>query len=215
MRVCVQTSMFREGFPAALAARLREVIPQGARFAFVASEFEKQHEKTDKYFQRFFEMFTACGIEFADASAVDGRMTPAQAQKTAREADVVWLSGGDTPVQYAYFEKYGLTDVLRAHGGVIIGMSAGAINMAETAVCTLTCGHDKLYVYPALGVVPVSVEPHFDGGTVAQELLELSEARVLYGLCDEGAIVYENGNVTFFGDVFRLENGRAEQISFA
>ena len=63
--------------------------------------------------------------------------------------------------------------------------------------------------------MPVSVEPHFDGGTVAQELLELSKVRVLYGLCDEGAIVYENGNVTFFGDVFRLENGQAAQISFA
>jgi len=34
----------------------------------------------------------------------------------------------------------GLVPVLREHKGVIIGMSAGAINMAETAVCSVTCG---------------------------------------------------------------------------
>ena len=213
MRTCILTSMFQTSFPAALAAVLRERMPKAARFAFVASEFEMLHEKTDKYFHRFLEMFTACGITFAETYVVDGRMTPAETQAAVRNADVVWLSGGDTPVQYAYFEKYGLVDVLRAQDGVVIGMSAGTINMAKTAVCTKTCGHAVPQTYPALGLVPFSVEPHFDKETVADELLQISREREFFGLCDEAVIVFADGKTEFIGDVFRLADGAAACVS--
>ena len=215
MRTCILTSKFENVFPAALAEVLREHIPKAARFAFLASEFEKLHEKTDKYFHRFLEMFTSCGITFADACVVDGRMVPETMQKTVQDADVVWLSGGDTPVQYGYFKKYGLVDALRAQEGVVIGMSAGAINMAETALCTNTCGHAVAQTYPALGLVPFSVEPHFDKAAVAEELLEISRECVFFGLCDEAVIIYMGEKADFIGDVFRLADGCAEQVSAA
>ena len=215
MSTYILTSMFQTGFPDALVSELRRVIPQAARFAFVASEFEKLHEKTDKYFQRFLGMFPACSIEFSDAVVVDGRMTREEAQTAVKAADVVWLSGGDTPTQYTYFEKYGLIDVLRAHEGIVIGMSAGAINMAETAVCTVACGHDRQYMYPALGLVPFSVEPHLNDFGVMEEHRVLSETRVIYGLCDEAAIVFEGETVKYIGDVFKIAGGAAGQISFA
>lgn len=213
MRTSVQVSMFQNGFPADLAAVLRERIPQNARFAFVASEFEVMHEKTDKYFERFLNMFTVCGIEFSDARVVDGRMTPEAAQKTVKDADVIWLSGGDTPVQFAYLEKYSLSDVLKVHDGVFIGMSAGAINMAETAVCTLDCGHDTEREYPALGVSPYTVEPHFDAEHISDEILHFSERYEMFGIGDEGAILYDSLETRFFGKVFRLCGGRCEQLS--
>ena len=214
MSTYILTSMFQTGFPGALVAELIRVIPQAARFAFVASEFEKLPEKTDKYFRRFLEMFTACGIEFSDVAVVDGRMTPSQAQRALENADVVWLSGGDTPVQYGYFEKYGLIDVLRRHKGVVIGMSAGAINMAERAVCTVACGHDRQYVYPALGLVNFSVEPHLNSFGVTEEHLKLSEIQDIYGLCDEAAVLCEGENIKYIGKVFRIAKRQVQQISF-
>lgn len=45
--------------------------------------------------------------------------------------------------------------------------------MAKTAVCTLTCEHDELKIYDALGLV--SVEPHFDKDNFSEELLKISE----------------------------------------
>lgn len=213
MSTYILTSMFRERFPAALAETLHRVIPKAARFAFVASEFELLQEKTEKYFHHFLQMFATCGIEFVESRSVDGRMTAKEAQETVRNADVVWLSGGDTPTQYGYFNKYGLVDVLRAHTGVVIGMSAGSINMAETAVCTVACGHDKPYIYPALGLVPFSVEPHLNDFGVTAEHLALSERHVLYGLCDEAAIVFENGAVSFLGSVVRIKGRAVETLS--
>lgn len=43
-------------------------------------------------------MLADAGVSFAEACVVDGRMTPAEAQKAVIEADVVWLAGGDTPI---------------------------------------------------------------------------------------------------------------------
>ncbi|MBO5254073.1 MAG: Type 1 glutamine amidotransferase-like domain-containing protein [Clostridia bacterium] len=213
MRTSIQVSMFQTGFPEALAAVLRKKIPENARFAFVASEFELLHEKTDKYFRRFLDMFTACGIEFVESRVVDGRMTPEEAKCTVENADVVWLSGGDTPTEFMYLEKYGLLEALREHDGVFIGMSAGAINMARTAVCTLTCGHEALRVYKALGISPYTVEPHLDAEHISEELLQLSRQHELYGICDEAAIIVDETGTRYIGNVVWISGGKCERLS--
>lgn len=76
MKACVLTSMFAQGFPPGLAAELGRVITERGRFAFAAPEFEGQHERTDRYFQRFYAMLTSCSISFQEAIVVDGRMAP-------------------------------------------------------------------------------------------------------------------------------------------
>lgn len=88
---------------------------------------------------------------------------------------MVWLSGGDTPTQFGYFQKYGLDTIIKKHKGVIIGMSAGSINLAETAICTLSCEHHRQEIYKGLGCVNISVEPHFVRSEVSDELIELSK----------------------------------------
>lgn len=120
-------------------------------------------------------MFEEKGIHFEKAYVVDGSMTAEEAQKAVSEADVIWLSGGDTPTQFAYFQQYGLDNVIRRHKGVIIGMSAGSINLAETAICTISCKHAKQEIYHGLGCVNITVEPHFVRSQLSKELLELSE----------------------------------------
>lgn len=161
------------------------------------------------------KMFQGNGISFDKACVVDGRMAVADAQKTVKEADVVWLSGGNTPVEFAYLEKYGLDTILRQHEGVVIGMSAGSINMAKNAICTLSCGHAKQEIYEGLGFVDFSVEPHFVREKLSDELLELSKEYMIYGLCDDSIIVSKNGKVSFYGEVYQLKDGQIhrEQVN--
>ena len=212
MSTYILTSMFPNGFHAETAEVFREKIHKRNRFAFVASEFELLHEKTDKYFHFFLDMFESIGIYFEGAYVVDGRMSAEEAQSVVAEADVVWLSGGDTPTQFRYFQTYGLDKVLKGHDGVIIGMSAGSINMAKTSICTLSCGHYRQEIYSGLGCVDVSVEPHFVGEKVSEELLALSEEYTIYGLCDDGFIVCSGENVAYYGEVYRLSKGNVERI---
>ena len=210
--VKILTSGFPNGFPDDFKGLLKAYIQTGMKFAFVASEFENLHDKTDWYCRHFLDMFSDTGITYSRADIIDGRMSGETAQDTVRNADMVWLAGGDTPKQYAYLEAYGLTSCIREHKGVIIGMSAGSINMAKTAVCTVNCGHDELYIYEALGLVDFSVEPHLKKDAVSEELLGLSEEYPLYGICDESAILCTADTTLCIGDVFLIRDRNVTQI---
>ena len=152
------------------------------------------------------QMFSDCGITFGSVDVIDSRMSIETIQDTVRIADVLWLAGSDTPTQFAYLESYGLIPYIREQKGVIIGMSAGSINMAKTSVCTLTCEHYKLEIYEALGLVEFSIEPHLDKDNITDELLVLSEKYLLYGICDNGAIICTEDNISYIGDVFLIDN---------
>ena len=212
MSTYILTSMFHNGFSDEIAELFQKKITHRERFVFVASEFEKHHKKTDNYFKFFLNMFEEKEIHFKEARVVDGRMTAKQAQAAVEAADVIWLSGGDTPVEFAYLQKYGLVDVIKNHSGVVIGMSAGSINLADTAICTRSCGHDPQQIYPGIGCVRISVEPHFVMGELSDELLELSEKYTIYGLCDESVIVCEDENVEFHGEIYKIEKGNIERV---
>lgn len=209
----ILTSMFPNGFTPEFAEYLNSGTINRKNFVFVASEFHKIHDKTDRYFEDFLKMFTECGIIFENAYVVDDRMSKEQAREAVAMGDVVWLAGGDTPVQFNYLKEYGLIPILREHTGVIIGMSAGAINMGKLAICTITCEHEKQEIYPALGLVDISVEPHLNENGVTEELLQLSMKHSIYGMCDDSAIVFKDGNVTYMGDIYLIEQGESKKIS--
>ncbi|PPK43674.1 Type 1 glutamine amidotransferase-like domain-containing protein [Clostridium algidicarnis] len=206
MMVKILTSRFPNGFPDDFSKLLRKYIKAGMNLAFVASEFENIYEKTDWYCNHFLKMFSDCGITFGSVDVIDSRMSREIAQDTVKNADVLWLAGGDTPIQFAYLGSYGLIPYISKHKGVIIGMSAGSINMAKVAVCTLTCKHSKLEIYEALGLVEFSVEPHFDKDNINDELLVLSEKYQLYGMCDDSAIICTEDNTLYIGDIFLIDN---------
>lgn len=206
-------SSFDKKFSGAFASRINEIISKRNNFAFVASDFFNYHEKTDEYFNYFLNMFISNNINFNNAYVVDGRMTKEEAQQAISNADVVWLAGGNTPLQYKCFEEYDLTSTLKSTKGVIIGMSAGAINMCDVAICSVTCGHTEKQIYKGLGLVKISVEPHYNKMDVSDELLEISHEHCIYGLCDEGAIIVVDDDIEFIGEVFLINKGEITQIS--
>ncbi len=193
----ILTSGFNEHFPKSFSTLLKKYIKSEMSFAFVASEFNDNHETTDWYCQLFLKMFSDCGIVFSKVQVIDSRMTKQQAQKAIIDSEVVWLAGGDTPTQYKYFVDYGLISY-----------------MSKTAICTVACGHDQQSIYQALGIVDYSVEPHFDKDDVSDELLTISKKYSLYGICDNSAIFDVNGKkeYEYSGDVFLIENGSVIQL---
>ncbi len=208
----ILTSGFNEGFPESFSTLLKKYVKSEMSFAFVASEFKSAHRETDWYCQYFLKMFSECGIFFNKVQVIDSRMTKSQAQKVIVDSDVIWLAGGDTPTQYKYFVEYGLIQFLRKHKGVIIGMSAGSINMSKTAICTVAAKHAQQYIYEALGVVDFSVEPHFNKDDISDELLAISKDYPLYAICDDSAIFCTNGKIEYSGDVFLIKDGSVSSV---
>lgn len=204
--VKILTSGFTNGFTDDFINYLKKYIKIGMSFAFIASEFENIYEKNDWYCKYYLKMFSDCGITFSSIDIIDARMSVKTAQEVVKNADVLWLAGGDTPTQFRYFKSYGLIPYIREQKGVIIGMSAGSINMTKTAICTVTCKHKKLEIYEAMGLVNFSIEPHLDKNNITEELLVLSEKYPLYGICDNGAIICTEDDTFYIGEVLLIDN---------
>ena len=212
MSTYILTSMFPNGFNDQTAEILRSKIDKRKKFAFIASEFQNNHEKTEKYFHFFLDMFEKANIIFEEKYIIDGKLSQEKAQALVAEADVIWLSGGNTPVAFQYLHEYGLDSVIKQHRGIIIGMSAGSINMAKTAICTLSCGHAEQKIYPGLGCVDISVEPHFIRSELSKELLDLSAKYTIYGLCDNSFIICSGENIEYYGEVYIIRHGKVEVV---
>ena len=73
----------------------------------------------------------AAGFAFSSFDILDGR----NMEKTAalvKHAGLIVLAGGHVPTQNAFLRQCGLKDALQAFDGVVIGISAGSMNCAET-----------------------------------------------------------------------------------
>jgi len=88
-------------------------------------------------------------------------------------------------------------------------MSAGSINMAKTAICV----HDKIEIYQALGLVDISVKPHFNINENIDELLKISHEYLIYGICDDSVIICNKDKRTYIGDVYLINQGVFSKIS--
>ncbi|MBQ2999636.1 MAG: Type 1 glutamine amidotransferase-like domain-containing protein [Clostridia bacterium] len=204
----ILTSMFADGFKEEISLCLKQLIKERNCFAFVASKFEKDFEKTDRYFYHFLKMFEGISINFDKVYSIDGRRSLQEMQDIVKQSDVVWLAGGDSPAQMEYLKKFELDEIIRNHNGVIIGMSAGAINLGKTSICTVSSGHNIQSVYNGLGCVDISVEPHFCLDKDCQEILKLSQKHLIYGLCDESMIVLDHNNIEYYGKIFKIQKGK-------
>lgn len=202
----ILTSGFSNGFPNEFSNILKKYIKEDMNFVFIASEFKNIYEKTDWYCNHFLNMFSDCGITFKNINVIDYRISKETAKELIKNADIIWLAGGDTPKQFSYLESYGLVQAIKEQSCIVIGMSAGAINMCKKAICTLTCEHEEQKIYDGIGLVEFSVEPHFNKENITEELLLISESYPLYGLCDDSFIICNEDETLYIGDIFFINN---------
>ncbi len=78
-----------------------------------------------------FETLKLSGITFLDYQTLDER-NALDAKRMVENADFIYLSGGDTYTQHQFFEKIGLKDILKNFDGILMGQSAGALNMSSS-----------------------------------------------------------------------------------
>ncbi|MDF2802548.1 MAG: peptidase E-like protein [Anaerocolumna sp.] len=213
MGINILTSGFTQGFPYEFGKELQTYVLKKESFVFLASEFNAFHDKTDNYCKQIIKMFADYDIHFDNTQVIDSRVEAETARHLIQAADVLWLSGGDTIAQYNYIKSYGLIPFIKKRDGITIGMSAGSINMTETAICSITCEHDKLEIYEALGMVKINIEPHFDDSNITDEILGLSKEYTIYGMCDDSVIIFDENKVSYLGDVYKIVNENVEHMT--
>jgi peptidase E len=116
----------------------------------------------DRGIAAFFEAFAARQCE---PSCVRLFGIPDEPVERLAEADVVYVSGGNTANALAIWRLHGVNTALRAaweRGAVLGGVSAGANCWFEGCVTdSFSAGLDPLH--DGLGILPGSFCPHYDG----------------------------------------------------
>jgi dipeptidase E len=130
--------------------------------------------------------------------------------------DAIHLSGGNTFRFLHWLRRRGLLGELRRYaqdGGVLVGVSAGAVLMTSEVGTALMCGdvpYEGIDGGAGLALVNFAFVPHFDGSTTMTDaLLRFSRGfdGDVHAVPDDGGIVVEGDRVNLIGKVVTARAG--------
>ena len=114
-------------------------------------------------------------------------------EQFVRDQDLILVGGGNTKSMLGLWREWGLDASLRDawnRGTLLAGFSAGAICWFAEAVCDSWA--DRLVAIPALGMLPGSCCPHYDGEAerrpAFQEMLRAGEVSAGIAIDDDCAV---------------------------
>jgi len=196
---------------------------ENSNILFIAAD-PADHAKNDFISMAFQYAFPKSGLSVSGVTVWDDRNE--QAIDRLGAYDVLILSGGHVPTQNHFFEKIGLKDKLRGYKGVIIGISAGTMNCAETVYAHPECEGEALdpnyqRLIPGLGLTKLMILPHYqvikndilDGMRVFEDIAYPdSKGREFYALTDGSYVISENGTEMLYGEAFLIKDGKLKKI---
>ena len=201
---------FFSGFPERrftdeIARRLEKELPVRRCIVFITA-CPVEYQQNDEDSAGMHGMFVEYGIGFERFCVVDARMYPADAQKWAREADCFFLMGGGVCAeQMQLMRDKGIYDIVRDGPGMVLGVSAGSMNMGKTTVDIW----ESLEPYEGLGFADITMIGDFDYNDTERLRLEteVSMERPVCAMEDESAIFIRNGKVDIIGTIHKIEKG--------
>ncbi|WP_019912515.1 Type 1 glutamine amidotransferase-like domain-containing protein [Paenibacillus sp. HW567] len=155
---------------------------------------------------------------FDEYHFIDYRMKKEDAQRFIHNASVIFLCGGDPVRQNDFLAEYELSDVIKISNAVIMGASAGALNMAAKWLTSENAG-DKVEtssIYDGIGFDHFAYESHAkrDYATFVQGyLFPLSEKIDVYAAEQESAIRVKDGKIDIMGPVYLISRSKIQTLA--
>lgn len=143
---------------------IKKYVKKYDNFLFVASN-EHNNEQTDIYAKVTFESFEKT-LPFKNYIILDSR-TENKIDELLRGADLIFLCGGHVPTQNEFFNNINLRKKIKNTDALIIGGSAGAMNMADMVYCPPELDGEAINpnfrkIYKGLGLTNINIFPHYD-----------------------------------------------------
>ncbi|MBQ8200603.1 MAG: Type 1 glutamine amidotransferase-like domain-containing protein [Clostridia bacterium] len=210
----------RNGF----VENLTRCVKPGGRFLVIAA-YKDEHERNDEMARTFAGCFAYHGMVFMQAAVLDSR-NQANAAALVASSDVILLAGGHVPTQNAFFRELGLRALLADYPGVVIGVSAGSMNAADTVYAQPeeageAVDPDYERFMEGLGLTDINVLPHYhmvkdnilDGMRLYEEITFAdSMGRTFHVLADGSYILQARGEITLHGEAWMIHDSVMEKI---
>ena len=166
----------------------------------------------------------SAGVGFDEYALIDYRTTKEDAHDVIKSASAIFFLGGKAAVQRAFLNEYDiLTAINESNATVIMGVSAGAMNMSAKWIASkyisfasarYTAGKSK--VTDGLGLDNFAFEAHIDIDNTKlfeNDLLPLSQTIDVYAACYESVIRIKDGKKEFFGEVYLVSKSKIERMT--
>lgn len=205
---------FNDFFPENLVRVLQEDITDRKSLAMISSNpfLYEDNGTTER------SWLDQAGILFDDYHLINYHVQKEDAQIIIQNASAIFLLGGDTLKQNEFLLDYELSDLIKKSSAVVMGASAGAINMSTKWICSKNFGYpvEKTTLYDGIGLDNFSVLSHFDLENnmelVQNELSALSEEINIYASNKDCAVRVKGGNIDILGNVYLMSHSKIQKL---
>jgi dipeptidase E len=178
--------------------------PRVVVFPWARASFDKTYKRR----QRLFNYFRNIGASTVDF--IDYGDTLEEINRKVEYSDLIYLTGGLTTVLIERLKNRSIGPLLRKYDKVIVGRSAGALALCKKCVISDRCT-STIKMVTGLGLVDFGVKVHYKSLKDA-ELKRLSKEETIYAIPERSALVYDNGCLSFMGNVYMFQNGEKTRV---
>lgn len=205
--------------------RLRASLPERPRTLFICADPDS-HGRTDGFARDFDGAFSDAGLPFSEYAVLDGRNAD-DAEELIAWSDFIILSGGHVPTQNAFFQNIGLREKMADYPGVVMGISAGSMNCADTVYAqpeesgeSIDPDYEKFL--PGLALTDINILPHYqqvkdnilDGKRLFEDITYGdSHGQVFYVFPDGTYLYQDETECAIYGEAWRLSDGLLEKLT--
>lgn len=204
--------------------QLRAVLPPNPRALFVCADPDS-HDMTCRFGADTAFAFCMASMPFCAYAVLDGSNMESAAF-LVENSDLIVFAGGHVPTQNAFLMECGLPELLCDFDGVIIGISAGSMNLAEEVYMQPEEPGESDPEFrrftPGLGLTGVNILPHYqkvknnilDGLRLYEDITFADSMGHCFFAIPDGSYIYQDDNeLTLWGEGILIRDGVAEMLT--
>lgn len=204
--------------------RMYAVLPPNPRALFVTSNPD-DHSGTCRFGADVFCAFAEAGITFSRYTVLDST-NAASAKKLVHSSDLIIFAGGHVPTQNAFLNAIRMRQLLKDFNGVVMGISAGSMNLASTVYVQPEeegeSSPDFPRFAPGMGLTRHQILPHYqkvkdnilDGQRLYEDITYADSMGHTFIVLPDGSYIYQDHEEqTLLGKAYRLQDGVLEQVT--
>ncbi len=151
--------------------------------------------------------------ELENIILLDSRIDSKKGKDYLKNADIIYLLGGDPFIQLKYLRDNGYDDIICNTNALLMGVSAGSMNLSKDSYYSKDEDYKESIIYKGLGITSITIDPHFYKSNKEQveEIKKYSKDRRIIGLPNRSIIVIDK-DIKYIGRVYIYENGNLIKI---